>query len=78
MNRRQQLILFALEKLSGTFNYLGDIIMFVWVLQMIIGFEWHSSYWFDGVNAYIGSAICWMLAWLFYIFESHYNRKYKK
>ncbi len=78
MTIRQKLILFVLDKLFQVSMRMGDLIVLVWVLQAIVGFEWHPSYWFDGVNAWYGSFGFWMLAWLIYIFESHYKRKYKK
>ena len=78
MTRRQELILFGLNKSSEVSMRMGDLIVLVWILQAIVGFEWHPTYWFAGVNTWYGAFGFWMLAWLIYIFESHYKRKYKE
>lgn len=50
MTRRQELILFVLDKLFQVSMRMGELIVFVWVIQAIVGFEWHPSYWFDDVD----------------------------
>ena len=78
MTRRQKLLLFVLNKLYGTCDWMGNLIVFAWLLQAITGFEWHPTYWFAGVNTWYGAFGFWMLAWLIYIFEMHFKRKYKE
>ena len=77
MTRRQELILFVLDKLFQISLRMGDLIVFVWLLQALLGFEYHPSYWFTGVYTWYGAFGFWMLAWLFHIFETHYRKKYK-
>ena len=78
MKRRQELILFVLDTSVRTFDVLGDIIVFVWLLQAVFGFDYHPSYWFTGVYTWYGAFGFWMLAWLIHTFEKHYQRKYKE
>lgn len=78
MNRRQELILIGLDKLFQISMRMGDLIVLVWLLQALIGFEWDPTYWFAGVNTWYGCFGFWMLAWLIHIFETHYKRKYEK
>lgn len=78
MTRRQELMLFVLDKLFQISMRMGDLIVLVWILQAIVGFEYHPSYWFTGVYTWYGSFGFWMLAWLIYIFEIHFKRKYKE
>ena len=78
MTRRQELILLVLDKLFQFSIRMGDLIVLVWILQAVIGFDWHPTYWFAGEKTWYGAFGFWMLAWLIYIFEKHYQRKYKE
>lgn len=77
MNKRQELIILILDKLFLVSMRMGDLIVLVWLLQALIGFEWDPTYWFAGVNTWYGAFSFWMLAWLIYIVEKHLKGKYE-
>lgn len=73
---KQQLVIIALDMITKFLMSIGDVLFVVWIVQMIIGFEPHSSYPFVGIKGALYIFLIYLVALAIYLREKRLRKKF--
>ncbi len=76
MTKQQQLVIMALDMITKFLMSIGDVIFVIWIIQMITGFEPHSSYPFVGIKGALYIFLIYLFALAIYLQEVRLRKKY--
>ena len=75
VTKQQQLAVMALDMITKLLMNIGDVLFVVWIIQMITGFEPHSSYPFVGIKGAMYIFLIYLLALAIYLQEKRIRKK---
>ena len=78
MAKQQQLVIMALDMMTKLLMSIGDVLFVVWIVQMVTGFEPHSSYPFVGIKGAMCIFLIYLIALAFYLQEVRLRKKFLK
>ena len=78
MTKQQQIVIMALDMITKFLMSIGDVIFVIWIIQMITGFEPHSSYPFVGISGAIYIFLVYLIALAIYLQEVRFRKKFHK
>ena len=76
VTKQQQLAVMALDMITKLLMNIGDVLFVVWIIQMITGFEPHSSYPFVGIKGAMYIFLIYLLALAIYLQEKRLRKKF--
>ena len=76
MTKQQQLVIIALDMMTKFLMSIGDVIFVIWIVQIITGFEAHSSYPFVGIDGALYIFLIYLFALAIYLQEVRLRKKY--
>lgn len=75
---KQQLVIMALDMMTKLLMSIGDVLFVVWIVQMVTGFEPHTSYPFVGIKGAMCIFLIYLIALAFYLQEVRLRKKFLK
>lgn len=78
LTKQQRSIVSALDIVTKLLMNFGDVLFVVWIIQMITGFEPHSSYPFVGINGAMYILLIYLIASAIYLQEVRLRKKFQK
>lgn len=76
MTKQQHLVIMALDMITTFLMNIGDVIFVIWIIQMITGFEAHSSYPFVGITGALYILLIYLFALAIYLQEKRLRKKF--